>query len=83
MSDIEEYMKIIKNWEHEPHKKTITNILLRVQGLKTSETQDDLNSMLETLGHFHKHANKAPKDKVDEDWFKEVIKSKNHLKALI
>ena len=39
--------------------------------------------MLESLNVFHKQANKADKQKVDESWFKEIIKSKNHIKSLI
>jgi len=39
--------------------------------------------VLESLNVFHKQANKADKQKVDESWFKEIIKSKNHIKSLI
>lgn len=83
MSDIEDYTRKLKNWESESHFKVITDILIRIQKLKAEEGLENLNAVMDTLSHFHKQANKAPQDKVDENWFKEVIKSKNHIKALI
>jgi hypothetical protein len=70
MSDIEEYTNRLKNWESEPITKRITDILIRVQKLKSEEGVESLNIILDTLGNFHKQANKAEKDKVDENWFK-------------
>lgn len=37
MSEIEEYTSKLKNWESETHTKRITDILIRVQKLKTDE----------------------------------------------
>jgi hypothetical protein len=82
MSDAEDYANKLAKW-HEEDTHNILNILLRIQGLKDDTTEKDATKVLDALMAFHKQANRAPEEQVCEDWFKEIIKCKNHVKGLL
>lgn len=57
-SDIQEYCKILSEWESE-RAKTVTDIILRIQKLTTSQAEEDLEKILVALTNFKKEANNA------------------------
>ncbi len=46
MSDLAEFIKILKNWQTQTHTKTVTDVLLRIQKCKNTEDQSELNQLL-------------------------------------
>jgi hypothetical protein len=61
----------------------VTDVLHRIQKLEKTESEQNLTSILDALGLFHKQASKAKEESVESGWFLQIINSKKYINKLL